>query len=149
MKGGEPLSEERKAAERMIFRVVGTAVALAACVWLLPIVWDKLSPFIIAIPLAALLQPLIEFLQKKLKMKRGLATVILVLLGLGVAFGVLTFILIHLFKMEKKDHEAMQKAIKEKHDTGKCRVNKAQRRRLERIAGHKWEDMWIGNSITL
>ena len=87
------MSEERKAAERMIFRVVGTAVALAACVWLLPIVWDKLSPFIIAIPLAALLQPLIEFLQKKLKMKRGLATVILVLLGLGVAFGVLTWIL--------------------------------------------------------
>lgn len=67
---------------------------------------------------------------------------------LPIAFGVLTFILIHLFKMEKKDHEAMQKAIKEKHETGKCRVNKAQRRRLERIAGHKWEDMWIGRPLS-
>ena len=63
---------------------------------------------------------------------------------LPIFFGVVTFILIHLYKMEKKDHEAMQAAIREKHETGKTSVDEVQKKRLERIAGHKWEKMWIG-----
>ena len=65
---------------------------------------------------------------------------------LPVLFGILTFILMHLFKMEKKDHEAMQAAIKEKHETGRVALDDAQKERLEQIAGHKWENMWIGRA---
>ena len=76
------LSEERKAAERLAARVVGGAAAVFLVIRLLPMAWDKLSPFIIAIPLAAALQPVIRFLQKRLKLKRSVAALIPVLLGL-------------------------------------------------------------------
>ena len=78
------MSEERKAAERLMLRLLGLALAYAALRWLLPEVWDKLSPFIIAIPLAAALQPVIRFLQKKIRMKRSPAALIPVLLLLFI-----------------------------------------------------------------
>ena len=54
-------------------------IVIAVFVWIVPWVWSMFSPFIIAIPLAAVLQPLIGFLQKKLRFKRGLASLIVVL----------------------------------------------------------------------
>ena len=62
------MSEERKAAERLALRLLGVVLAFVILRWVLPEVWDKLSPFIIAIPIAAALQPVIRFLQKKIKM---------------------------------------------------------------------------------
>ena len=59
------LTEERKAAERLAFKFLCLLLVIAALVWIVPQIWDKLSPFIIAVPLAALLQPIIGFLQKK------------------------------------------------------------------------------------
>ena len=56
------MSEERKAAERMLLRLLGVAAAFAVVRWVLPEVWDKMSPFIIAVPIAAALQPVIRFL---------------------------------------------------------------------------------------
>ena len=70
------MSEERKAAERLVLRLLGVVLAFAVLRWVLPEVWDKLSPFIIAIPIAAALQPVIRFLQKKIKMKRSPASLI-------------------------------------------------------------------------
>lgn len=64
-----------------------------------------------------------------------------------ILFGVLTFILVHRFTMEKKDHEEMQRVIKEKHETGKVTITEEEKKRLEVIAGHQWEDMWIGNPL--
>ena len=64
-----------------------------------------------------------------------------------ILFGVLTFILVRRFTMTKADHEEIQRVIKEKHETGEATITEAQKKRLETIAGHKWEDMWIGNSI--
>lgn len=74
------MSEERKAAERLVCRAIVTIMALAALWILVPILWDKLSPFVIALPIAALMQPLITFLQRKLKMKRGAAVLLPVVL---------------------------------------------------------------------
>lgn len=89
------ISEERKAAERLLFRLLGLALALGFIFWLLPVVWDKLSPFIVATPLAALLQPTVAFLQKKLKMKRTAATLapvlLMTLLLLGLTYWLLSF----------------------------------------------------------
>ena len=86
------MSEERKAAERLALRLLGIIVAFVMLRWVLPEVWDKLSPFIIAIPIAAALQPVIRFLQKKIKMKRSPAALILVLLLLFVFLGLLTWL---------------------------------------------------------
>ena len=86
------MSEERKAAERLMLRLLGLALAYAALRWLLPEVWDKLSPFIIAIPLAAALQPVIRFLQKTTKMKRSPAALIPVLLLLFIFLGLVIWL---------------------------------------------------------
>ena len=78
------MSEERKAAERLLLRLLGIAAAFAVVRWVLPEIWDKLSPFIIAVPVAAALQPVIRFLQKRIRLKRSPASLIPVLLLLLV-----------------------------------------------------------------
>ena len=83
------MSEERKAAERLMLRLLGLVLIFVSLRWVVPDVWDKLSPFIISIPLAAALQPVIRFLQKKLKMKRSPASLIPVILLLIVALALL------------------------------------------------------------
>lgn len=79
------MTPERKAAERLTFRFLCLLLALAAIVWILPEAWDKFSPFIIGIPLAAVLQGPVGFLQKRLKMKRSIASLLLVLILLIVS----------------------------------------------------------------
>ena len=86
------MSQERKAAERLLLRLLGILLAYAVLRWVLPQVWDKLSPFIIAIPIAAALQPVIRFLQNKLRMKRSPAALIPVLLLLFVFLGLLVWL---------------------------------------------------------
>ena len=86
------MSEERKAAERLALRLLGLTAVFAVLRWVLPEVWDKLSPFIIAIPVAAALQPVIRFLQKKMKMKRSPAALIPVLLLLVIFLGLLIWL---------------------------------------------------------
>ena len=88
------MSEERKAAERMLLRLLGVAAAFAVVRWVLPEVWDKMSPFIIAVPIAAALQPVIRFLQKRIKLKRSPASLIPVLLLLALFLGLIIWLLI-------------------------------------------------------
>ena len=88
------MSEERKAAERMLLRLLGVAAAFAVVRWVLPEVWDKMSPFIIAVPIAAALQPVIRFLQKRIKLKRSPASMIPVLLLLCLFLGLIIWLLI-------------------------------------------------------
>ena len=87
------MSEERKAAERLLFRFLCAVLVLISIVWVLPEVWDKLSPFIISIPVAAMLQPVIRFLQKRLKFKKSPAALIPVLLLLCIGLGILVWLL--------------------------------------------------------
>ena len=87
------LTPERKAAERFAARLLGLAAVLILAVTLLPMAWDKLSPFIIAIPIAAALQPLIRWMTKKLKLKRSAASLILVLLVLVIVLGLMSWVL--------------------------------------------------------
>ena len=80
------LSNERIAAERLAFRALAAAVILLAASWLVPQVWDKMSPFLIAIPIAAMLQPVIRFFHRRLKVRRGASSLVLVLLILLLAY---------------------------------------------------------------
>ena len=86
------MTEERKAFERLLLRLGGLLLVVAALIWVLPEVWDKLSPFIVSIPLAAMMQPLVNFMQKRLKLKRSPASLILVLLLLFVVLGLLIWL---------------------------------------------------------
>ena len=87
------MSEERKAAERLAAKGIGAVLLVAFLFFAIPQIWDKLSPFIIAIPLAAMLQPVIRFTEQRLKMKRGLTTLICVLLLLALLIGFATWMI--------------------------------------------------------
>ena len=86
------LSEERKAFERLSFKAVVVVLVLFAAYWIVPQVWDKLSPFIVAVPLAAMLQPVIRFCFKRLKLKKSISSLILVLLLLALVIGILVWL---------------------------------------------------------
>ena len=96
------MSEERKAAERLLLRLLGVAAAFAVVRWVLPEIWDKLSPFIIAVPIAAALQPVIRFLQKRIRLKRSPASLIPVLLLLAIFLGLLIWLLVFAIEQTPK-----------------------------------------------
>ncbi len=82
------MTRERRAAERLACKGFGALLLLLLALWAIPQVWDKLSPFIISIPLAAALQPVIRFLSNKLRFRRSLAVLICVLLMLAAMLGI-------------------------------------------------------------
>lgn len=48
------------------------------------------------------------------------------------------------YKMKKEDHALILRAIREKKETGTVTLSEAEQKRCEQIAGHKFEQMWIG-----
>lgn len=48
------------------------------------------------------------------------------------------------FTMTKADHEMIRAAIAERREKGCVELTDEQKKTCERIAGQKWEDMWIG-----
>ncbi len=63
---------------------------------------------------------------------------------LPALFSALSVILIIFYKMDRKDHEMIKSVIAMKHETGSVEISDKDKKRLEIIAGHAWEDMWIG-----
>ena len=84
------MTRERRAMERIIFRILAVVAAGLALYLLLPVCWNYLSPFIISIPIASMLQPLIRYLEEKVRMKHTAAVIIPVVL-LIILVLVLTF----------------------------------------------------------
>ena len=48
------------------------------------------------------------------------------------------------YKMKKEDHALILRAINEKKETGTVRLSEEEKQKCEQIAGHKWNNMWIG-----
>ena len=48
------------------------------------------------------------------------------------------------YKMNKKDHELIRRAIAQRHEQGEIELTDEERLKLEEIAGHKLGDMWLG-----
>ena len=48
------------------------------------------------------------------------------------------------FSMTKEDHKMIRDAIAERKETGSVTLTDEQKKICERIAGQKWENMWIG-----
>jgi len=76
----------RYALERLTLRLVLCVAIALGLAYVVPLVWDTLSPFLIALPIAAALQPLIRFFEKKLHLNRGFAVLFWVVLFSAAAF---------------------------------------------------------------
>ncbi|MBQ4338841.1 MAG: MFS transporter [Clostridia bacterium] len=63
---------------------------------------------------------------------------------LPAVFTAISLFFIIRYTMTKKDHETIKQAIAEKRQTGSCNLDEKEKKRIERIAGQRWEDMWIG-----
>lgn len=63
---------------------------------------------------------------------------------LPALFALFTVITVYRYKMTKTDHEVIKELIREKRESGTCTVSDEQKARIEQIAGHSWDDMWIG-----
>jgi sporulation integral membrane protein YtvI len=70
----------RYAAERLALRALMLVALILFIQLAVPVLWDTLSPFIIALPIAAALQPLIRFFEKRLRLPRGFAVTFWVIL---------------------------------------------------------------------
>jgi sporulation integral membrane protein YtvI len=70
----------RYAAERLALRALMLVLTILFIQLVVPILWDTLSPFLIALPVAAALQPLIRFFEQKLRLPRGFAVTFWVIL---------------------------------------------------------------------
>ncbi len=53
------------------------------------------------------------------------------------------------FSMTKTDHAMIRRIIKERKETGGVTLTAAEKAACERIAGQKWERMWIGQGTTI
>ena len=102
----ESMSQARISAERLTAHILIAILVCLLLYFLLPLVWRYLSPFIIAIPIAALLHPLSKLLEEKCHFRHFLAVivpiilliiVILVALGWFLSFGInqITYLLSH------------------------------------------------------
>lgn len=74
------------AAERLALRLAGAVLAVFCLLAVVPQVWRLFSPFLIAIPVAASLQPAIRFFRDRLRLKPGLAVTLWVLVVCIAAF---------------------------------------------------------------
>ena len=50
---------------------------------------------------------------------------------------------------DRRDHEQIKALIKQKHEQGEIDIDDEEKKRLEVIAGQKWEDMWISKPCLL
>ena len=117
------LSEERKAAERLLFRGIGAIVIVLALIWLLPYAWDKLSIFIVAIPIAAMLQPVVRFFDKKLNVKRGITSLVLDLVLVAFFVWFIVWLIEMIVEMFSTSGEDMLKTIESVVDTTTAAIN--------------------------
>jgi len=81
------LTEERKALGRMIYRLLIALCVSVVVVCFTPFLWKMLSPFVICVPIAAMLQPVVRFEMRRFHMKHFVACVIPVLFLLFLFIG--------------------------------------------------------------
>ena len=63
---------------------------------------------------------------------------------LPIAFICVSIFAAYRYKMKKSDHALIIKAIREKKEKGFVTLNEAEKQTCAEIAGHRFEEMWIG-----
>lgn len=85
------MTPQRRAVERLSIKLGLAVVVLTLAFFLLPVIWTYLSPFIIALPFAAMIQPTAHFLERKFHLKHSPAVLIPVLIMLLVMLAFLVW----------------------------------------------------------
>lgn len=79
--------------DRVIRVLVGLAIT-AVCIWLIDVLKDVLLPFCVACLLSYLLEPVVEFQQRHLRLRHRVIPVFLTLIETGIVFGALAYFFI-------------------------------------------------------
>ncbi|MBR6029331.1 MAG: AI-2E family transporter [Clostridia bacterium] len=87
------MTDERRAAERLIYGLISWIVAIVGIIVLVPLAWRYLSPFIVALPVAAMLQRPARWLEKKLPIKQSVIRMVFTLLFILMAIALLVWFL--------------------------------------------------------
>ena len=82
-----------------MYRLLVAVLATGAVLLCASFVWDKLSPFIICIPIAAMFQPIVNFLVNKCRLKRSPASAVLTILVLLLMIGAFAWFCVFGFGM--------------------------------------------------
>ena len=138
------MTDARRSLERLIAYIL-VAVAVATMVWLLlPLAWRYLSPFIIAIPFASLVQPASHFLEKKLKWKHTIAGVIPVVVLFLLIAAMLTWFLAFGFNQISYLLTHSSDVVSE----GSALIRRAVNQLLAHLSGISQEDATLVRSIS-
>ena len=63
---------------------------------------------------------------------------------LPIIFICFSIVVVYRYKMKKQDHALILRAIQEKKETGTVTLTQEEKQTCEEIAGHGFEEMWIG-----
>ena len=87
--GAQEEKNDNKIYLRVLVNLVLTIAALSLIIWLLPAALRFFAPFVVAIIISAIANPLVKFLRKRLKFARKLSSVIVILLVVTAVAGIL------------------------------------------------------------
>ncbi len=109
--GAQEEKNDNKIYLRVLVNLVLTIAALSLIIWLLPAALRFFAPFVVAIIISAIANPLVKFLRKRLKFARKLSSVIVILLVVtavaGILYGVGYFIVTEAVKLYDNRIEIM------------------------------------------
>ncbi len=91
------ISPQRRAIERLSVRLVIAAVVAVLVVLLAPVAWHYLSPFIIALPFASMVQPVTRWLEKHLRLRHAPAVMIPVVILVLLMLAAMIWFAIYIF----------------------------------------------------
>lgn len=97
-KGDHPITAERIAVERILCGILAAFLVLLIIRQLFRLGWTWIGPFLVALPIAALLQPAVSFFSDKCKMPKGIAALIPVLFSILLLCICLFLIVSHLVR---------------------------------------------------
>lgn len=97
-KGDHPITAERIAVERILCGILAAFLVLLTIRQLFRLGWTWIGPFLVALPIAALLQPAVSFFSDKCKMPKGIAALIPVLFSILLLCICLFLIVSHLVR---------------------------------------------------
>lgn len=104
------MSERKPITFDRVMRTLATLAAIAVGVWLIDILSDVLLPFCVACLISYMLEPVVEFQQRRLHLKHRVIPVFLTLLEVALVVGLLAYFFIPSVIKEVEQLDAMVKA---------------------------------------
>lgn len=99
-----------------VVRILGSVAIMALLVWLIDILKDVLLPFCVACLIAYMLEPIVEWQQKKLKLKKRILPVIITIVELTAVIALLCYFFIPSAIDEVEQLDKLVRASQDKED---------------------------------